>query len=459
MSSTLVHPLRYLLLLLFGVVVLFLRNMDPLIQPAMYTEDGAWLGMAMSKGWMYTFQNAKSGYFVFGNLLFLWLSSFSSLAFCNDKLICLPQSLAIWSYIFFAGTATLSVYATRKILPLKIRFLIFFLIILIPLGNSANEIIGRISNIGYFAVFWSVLLVYTKAVGSGSWTVIIGTAVGLIVTAATNPVCYILIPILAIFSTWINGAKEAKDLIRKLAGQYGYIFIGLLILLILQLYTFSGHPGTRITGKINVDHLIEVGITRSLLYPFVFAIYQHLNDQYSIFILSAFVGLITYLSWKIRHNTEVIHLLGLSLISLLIFLAATLYMRQSLTQQLGGYQTTFPDRYFMGLNVIFTFSLVVLAASNINIGKFASALCLSFLISIILVYITSINWILELNKPRLNIAIHGTFSELICKTPPSYGENIVTNTTLLPIYFSGWTMEIPNEQLKASREKLKCGNP
>lgn len=405
MSSTLVHPLRYLLLLLFGVVVLFARNMDPLIQPAMYTEDGAWLGMAMSKGWMYTFQNAKSGYFVFGNLLFLWLSSFSSLLFCNDKLVCLPQSIAIWSYIFFASTAAISVYATRHILPVKIRLLIFLLIILIPLGDSANEIIGRISNIGYFAVFWSVLLVYTKATHLDSRTVTIGTGVGLIIAAATNPVCYILIPMLALFSIWINGAKDAKDLIRKLAGQYGNIFIGLIFLFILQLYTFSGHTGTSITGKLNVDNLIEVGITRSLLYPFVFSIYQHLNDQYSIFIFSALVGLTLYLSWKIRHNTEVIHLLSLSLISLLIFLAATLYMRQSLTQQLGGYQTTFPDRYFMGLNVIVVFSLVVLTASNITLGKTASALGLSFLISIILVYTASINWIFELNKPRLNIAI------------------------------------------------------
>lgn len=201
MRSILVHPLRYLLLLLFGVVVLFSRNMDPLIQPAMYTEDGAWLGMAMSKGWMYTFQNAKSGYFVFGNLLFLWLSSFSSLLFCNDKLVCLPQSIAIWSYIFFTGTATFSIYATRHIFPVKIRFLIFLLIILIPLGDSVNEIIGRISNIGYFAVFWSVLLVYTKATRLDSRTVTIGTGVGLIIAAATNPVCYILIPILALFST------------------------------------------------------------------------------------------------------------------------------------------------------------------------------------------------------------------------------------------------------------------
>ena len=83
------QPFFFLVLLGIGVMVLLLRNPDPLLNPVIYTEDGTWIGLALTKGWWYAFQNAKAGYFVWGNLILLWASVNTSSIVCGNPLICL----------------------------------------------------------------------------------------------------------------------------------------------------------------------------------------------------------------------------------------------------------------------------------------------------------------------------------------------------------------------------------
>lgn len=45
--------------ILIGVVLLIIRNADPLLNPAMYAEDGKWRGMAYTSGWLNTLLNAE----------------------------------------------------------------------------------------------------------------------------------------------------------------------------------------------------------------------------------------------------------------------------------------------------------------------------------------------------------------------------------------------------------------
>src|SRR5712692_5888352 len=94
-------PLQAFMIVLTGMAILALRNADPLIHPIMYTEDGVWIGVALTKGWHHAILNAKEGYFVWGNMLFLAASVAVSNAFCGNSLTCLPQAIAFWSYFFF----------------------------------------------------------------------------------------------------------------------------------------------------------------------------------------------------------------------------------------------------------------------------------------------------------------------------------------------------------------------
>jgi hypothetical protein len=130
-------------------------------------------------------------------------------------------------------------------------------------------------------------------------------------------------------------------------------------------------------------------------------------------------------------------------------------MRQSLTEQLGSYRTTFPDRYFMGLNILVVF-ITVLALNGIycflpklkNIVLFLIALLTSM-------YVWKLNYILEYDTPRFIIKTEGTFSDRLC----IYGQknwSPVGEPFFIPIYFEGWFMELPYVIVNQSIKKLDC---
>lgn len=136
------HIMEYLwlpALFIVGLLVLCIRNPDPFLNPILYTEDGAWLGLAFSKGWLYTFFNAKEGYFVLGNLLLLWAAETGANVLCGDSLICLPQAIGIVSLAFYSFIATLAFVATKDVASFAVRLMLFVMLLLLPLGDSSNE--------------------------------------------------------------------------------------------------------------------------------------------------------------------------------------------------------------------------------------------------------------------------------------------------------------------------------
>jgi len=206
---------NWLGLIFYGVLLLFLRNADPMLQPAMYTEDGMWLGMAYTNGWLHTLLNAKDGYFVWGNIFLLGLSSITSELICGSELVCLPRTIAFYSYIIFSLTAAVAFFVTKDTLPVYGRFLLYHLIIFIPLGDSLNEMVGRLSNIGYLMVLWSVLLTFWKS-KTHSHKIQYPADIGLIFSAATNPLCIVLIPILAV----VSSLHKLREILNPISVDY-----------------------------------------------------------------------------------------------------------------------------------------------------------------------------------------------------------------------------------------------
>lgn len=359
-------------MLIFGFVILFLRNMDPILSPIIYTEDGAWLGTALSSGWVDAFLNAKEGYFVWGNLFFLWCAFELSNLSASHPLLALPQAIAFISYIFYAAVATSAYFVTRNILLSRVRLLLFFVIILIPLGESANENIGRISNIGYLAVFLSLLLVFEKAFGNNGRLKDGFLQLALILQIMLNPINMLIIPVLAYYAEINDKFLMKPNVILKMAIDYRYVFLFIIFFGTLQKLYFGVDAGSSITGKINLTSLVEVGVARSLLYPLIFPIYNHFNDILTLLLFGVLISFLIYLYVGIPNGTKIRKMIDMSVISLLIFLFFTIYMRRSLTEQLGGYLTTFPDRYFVGLNVLSIFMFILITGFQSFSLRFAN---------------------------------------------------------------------------------------
>ena len=100
-----------------------------------------------------------------------------------------------------------------------------------------------------------------------------------------------------------------------------------------------------------------MSLARGLLYPLVWPFYRHLSTWSTLAIAAgAAAG-----AWRIvlpRHRAVVIAAIAtVALVSTVLVLR-----RGELAAHLGGYRSTFPDRYFLGQNLVATLLVVVLAA-------------------------------------------------------------------------------------------------
>ncbi|MCX7094820.1 MAG: hypothetical protein NTY50_15405 [Methylobacter sp.] len=434
-------------LFVVGGLVLYIRNPDPFLNPIVYTEDGYWLGLAFSKGWLYTFFNAKEGYLVLGNLILLWIAETGSKVFCGNSLLCLPQSIGMVSFAFYACIATFSFAATRDVASFAVRLLLFATLLMLPLGDSSNEILGRLSNVGYMFVLIAVLLVSYRERLKSTASVYIAD-IGLIISAATNPV---VVPLTAIYLSWRFYQSRGRVWKRDLT-----LFLGLFLVAILIAYRMFSQHHSEVTGILHPENLIEVGVARAILYPLIFPYYTALSDFSAIILFSIWLVFVILAIKQSNNQTSVF--IAYNLVALILYWVMTIGMRQSLTQQLGGYRHTFPDRYFMGLNVIVMVISLVGAFSMLRntklMMKIGAALLLTMLV---ILYATNIPWIFETNKTRMPLISGLTFADQLCES-----SNILTGTkpadklVVVPIYTEGWSISIPSPILLAATEKLDC---
>lgn len=270
--------------------------------------------------------------------------------------------------------------------------------------------------------------------------------VTLIISMTTNPVC---IPLLFFYLV-------SSNLILTKAARFNFakenmvlIFGFLIILFIVAEKKMTAH-NSAITGQLKTDNLIEVIFARSILYPFAFPFYTSLNNLITICLFifwSSFIGFGFFIS-----NRETRRILFISIASLLLYLALTILMRQSLTEQLNKYSVTFPDRYFMGLNVIVIFVTIVSLNSLINSRyKMLSYLIFFFIISL---YVINFRFFVEYKSPKLSIAMDEKLKNQVCLNT---GKNWLDKSPSVFIITSApWSIEVPAKIIQKSALKLKC---
>jgi hypothetical protein len=417
-------------LLLVGVCILFIRNSDPYLNPVIYAEDGVWAGLGLTEGWLYAFIHARPDYFVAINIILLFLSTKISIFITGSPLLFLPQAIAFISYGFYATVATFCFFTVRRVSSLIFALFCFFLVLLLPLGTTTNEIIGRVLQVGFFMPLLVVMLLFWRDKLARNYVKILMDIL-LLLCAATNPVVFVQIFIYLCFDfskDW-NIVKSFKRTITLIA-PFAILFAFLLP-------RMGGSGG--VPGGLDSTNLIEAIIARPLLYPFAYPWYGGLSNNISVILLFLAVGSI-FLSYRNSNNTEAKWLILYTSLTFMIYDLATITARPGLTGILSKYQTSFPDRYFMGLNVLIVFVVIICLAQLSKIRKyrlFSSGLA----ITIFGVYAINSTHIFEFKTPKLPIKTIFSFSEQLCLSEES---GKLSGKSLVPIEPTPWMMTVPS---------------
>ncbi len=434
-------------LILIGVLVLICRNPDPFIHPIIYGED-CWAGLGLSQGWYYALLHARPDYLVMGNIILLWIATQCCMLFFGNPILYLPQSIALVSCFFYSSAAVIAFYIIRNIVPLLFRIALLIFLILMPLGFSQNEIFGRTVQVGYYIPLIAIMLFYLRSRCNGfiSRSII---DLFLFLCAATNP---IVIGFTLAYIVWdmLQNSNIKNALARNIV-----LSLSLLALAIYLIPRIMSDHTNRLQGIFDFKQLIEAICARSILFPIIFPWYDKLSDTLSICLLAGWISLIIHAYLRSKNILGKRLILFLS-IGLIVTIVATLTMRPGLTVALHKYQTSFPDRYFMGINAIAIFltvlALGLLAMSTNKLSIFLSWICLGI---IVCDYCFHLNCFFEWYSSRFSIiqsASSMTF-ETQLKAIPIVSDSRLIN---IPIYPTTWTMEIPVKWIKMAQDRSQA---
>jgi hypothetical protein len=343
-----------------ATLIFFARAPAAYMEPLLFAEDWEWTSSLVTRGFWDTALHARGDYRIVGNTVLVWLGV-SIAEWCGDVLRT-PRCLAVVSYVFFAAVASLPVLLLRRQLSPAGRFAAWLLACLMPLGIhsqpawSGFEILGRSVNVGYAFLFIAFVMLWYRNTEVRSFRGGLAVDAVLLICTATNPICIAMLPAAAWPSVrrWIAGREPVRDLFRDGSFQS-------LCLLAIVCLAVNGLPSSRPVGgtaspTVGFDAAVEIGLARGLLYPLVWPWYQRLSTPVTL----AVAAILAAVAWRLglprQRPVVVAGILTVALVSAVLILR-----RGELAGYLDGYRTTFPDRYFLGQNLVATLLVVVWA--------------------------------------------------------------------------------------------------
>lgn len=393
----------YLFLAMFGFLILFLRNGNPFIFQTLYAEDGTWAAKIISDGWFSAAFSARSEFPVLGLVILNKIALIFS-GLCGSVLY-LPLFIAMVANFFYVIVAMSVFLISDKLLSSNSKLLIFICILLIPVGGDANEIFGRILNLGF--IFPTLQLILTLALFTTCKSKLFRffyLAIQLI-AALTFPVCFVFNIIALVFLIALG--KKEQALSSTIKPMCLVNLISLLVLLNAHLFTKGGAD-----LPINYNAFVEFTLARSYLYPFIVNVYKYLNDSLTVLIAIIFTGLITYLVAKRDKSNQ--YLFFYAIASFAAYFFITIIFRSGLSSFFNNYHSTFPDRYFYGINII-VIIIYLIAVDSIAELKWKHGLkSLIYFFPMVSIILSS-QQLFEFNKPKMLFNELGTFRESYCE--------------------------------------------
>lgn len=429
----------YSVLFLAGVFLLFLRNPDPVINPVVYAEDGTWVALGLREGWIAAFAFSRPDYFVFLNTLLLYISTIISTVTNGGLIDRLPYAIAFVSYSFYSAFALLVFITVKRVSSGFFGLFAFLLVLMLPLGTTQNEIIGRVLQIGFFMPALALMFFFWRdRCGGASTRIVIDLAI--FISAGTNPVVFVLAFLYFLYVLNLNNFNYISVI------KNNVLLISLLSALAVAIVPrLGGHGG--VPGDFVVRNVIEAVTARSILFPFVFPWYGELSNVLSLSIISVF-ALVIVIAIRVSSNIEAKKLTYALVATTIIYTFLTVLMRPGLTGLLNSYQTSFPDRYFMGINVLISMLIVLVVIQLFNCIK-TKVLGVIVGFSVVLVYIYGNSAIFEYKESRLPIRNHLSFKDQVCLSEQVSGSYKIQIYPELP----NWIMLIPAKFVS----KADCG--
>lgn len=409
-------------------MVFFARFPQPVITPTLYAEDGVWFGSALSNGWLYTFLHARPDYFVFFNIFFLFLSALLSKIFSGSVLMLLPLFVAFMSYAFYAITTSIIYFTVRRYAGTSLAWAAFAMSVLVPLGVSQAESIGTLVQVGFYMPILSVCVhLYRDTLSTKKRKAACDVLIFLM--AATNPVNFAVTGGYVLIKLFTSPEK------KKFFIDFAPLLITMFILFVVIAPRMNGSGG--IIGVFNSKNLIEMATARSILFPFTFSFYKKLGDISSILLTIAYVlfVLIAYIRAKGSCRTAI----SLLFFMLIIYDIATTAGRSGITGLLTGYNSTYPDRYFMGINIIS--SVLIL----ICIGQCNNRFKLFCIVALFLVYAPGFKNTFESSSDKRRIPLEYVYTNALCSARDE--GNGFSRIQILPS--PDWYIRLPSGYVQA----------
>ena len=389
-----------------GVGLLYLRDPHSLLMPILYTEDGCWMASLFNRGLTHTLIHAKGGetpYFVTLNILLLQAAKSLNEIVFGASLVYLPHFVSGLAMAFYAVLAAAPVWLLRPFLGPPARALLWMLVILMPLGDSCFEVLGRISNIGFGVLFLCFCLLTSRRVAAAGARPgrVAAIDAGVFLCATTNPLCY---PVIAAdyatraWRLWRRRESPRTLLLRDAAARSGAILAVALGGAAIGMTLLEPRPSPFLQNDLRWNEVIEATVARPLLFPFLFPIYAWLSDGLALAIAAALAGLGW---WLTRSSPSERRLFGAAGAVGAFAAVATLATRPGLTHILAGYSTSLLDRYYYGTSLF----AVLAACAAVSAGLRAAdrvrrVAATAVLMLVVTVYAGSIGLLVERGGPR-----------------------------------------------------------
>ncbi len=348
------HPVLILILSYVGASLLasyifYLRLPQGIDQANFYAEDSLYVMNILEKSFLASVFTPFNGYLIVGTYLVQGVGfSINHLIF-GGRVLYLPESIAIASYAFLGFSACLPMVLLRNILAKLAILGLILATIFVPLPSMDYGIIGSTANLKFLFAYIAVLLIIYRhflPLKSKKHYVIDSL---LLICALTNILCIFLLPVIIVRHIRFENGHRIFRAIRT----ESFISLSILaILLIASILFLTLTSEIKPIGGIydkpyQWSETIEIFVTRSYLFSYVYGIYGYLNNIISLIFMAFFI----YVGFRItedRLRTPVFMLF----VSVLIISAFTLVNRPGLSTLFGSYSSSGYDQYFYTQNII-----------------------------------------------------------------------------------------------------------
>ena len=444
----------YIGLLVIGMVILCLRNMDFITTPIIYGEDGWFLSRQLNNGLLQGLFSTRGGdsadFSQTSAYLLTWLAAKTTAILHGYSLAEYPLWMGIYGNMSFAFAGIIMYRAFELLIDRKTAFVAYAAVILMNLGNTSSEVLGRILNTGFL------------------WTVIVAAALMIrymrydkydlesviedilcFIGAFTFPICFLEIGIYLVFQILRNW-EDKKIYIRKNILQFMTFVLGVIML--PRLLTSAG-GGVNLTTK--WDSMVEFFIARHFLFPFIWPFYHKLTDSIviALFLIYAIVVLwAALLSVKKHGVTNAFVLYAALTVSVC---GASAYMRRTMSALFADYSSTYPDRYYYACNILALMLGVVAILIIINGSKLQKKKpSIIFLVTV--TYMCCNPYLLSFTYGNYAPVLGGEYKgSLVDNCKESIQKQRMSekaNNLVVDIYPNGWTMDMPLQYALATAE-------